>query len=132
MSRRTIAIVDDDRISSFVIQRMFESTECSAHVVCYAGGRALLNHMQEHVSEPDELPDLITLDINMPISTGWEVLKELEVLLPSLSKTPVIYMLSSSTDPKDADMALHSPIVERYMIKPVSREMCTYMLQANG
>lgn len=132
MPRRTVAIVDDDRISSFVIQRMFESAECSARVLCFTGGNSLLQHMRTHTNDPDELPDVITMDIYMPISTGWETLKELEELLPALSKTPSIYMLSSSTDPKDVDLASLSPIVKRYMVKPVSRDMCASMLRTDG
>jgi len=131
MSRKVIAAVDDDRISLFVIQRMFESTESTANIMCFASGSAFLQYMINHASLQDELPDVVTMDINMPVSTGWEILEELELLMPSLCKKPTIFMLSSSTDPKDAERALCSSIVERYVVKPVTRESCSSMLQAH-
>lgn len=130
MPRRTIAVVDDDRISSFVIQRMFESTECSAHVLCFTNGNALLSYMRNHAEDHEALPDMITMDVYMPMATGWETLQELEILIPLLCKTPLIYMLSSSTDPKDVERATHSNIVEQYIVKPISRDKCSLMLHA--
>lgn len=130
MPRRIVAVVDDDRISSFVIQRMFESIECSAHVLCFSSGSALLCYLRAHVEDHEALPDVITMDVYMPIATGWETLQELEILIPLLCKTPLIYMLSSSTDPKDVERATHSNIVEQYIVKPISRDKCSLMLNA--
>ena len=68
------------------------------------------------------LPDVIFLDINMPIMDGWEFLEEYLRLKPRIGKKIVIYVVSSSIDMRDLDRARSISEVSDYIIKPISNK----------
>lgn len=69
-----------------------------------------------------EWPQVIFLDINMPIMDGWQFLAEAESTIPTLSGRCRIYMLSTSIDNRDKDRADALPSVYEYICKPVTME----------
>ena len=74
------------------------------------------------------LPDIIFLDINMPITDGWGFLEEFHELKKTLGKDIKIYMVSSSIDPRDHNRAKNIPEVTEYMEKPVSMSKFSELL----
>ncbi|MDO7742963.1 MAG: response regulator, partial [Pedobacter sp.] len=77
-----------------------------------------------------DLPDLIFLDINMPIMTGWEFLVEYEKL--SINKMIPVYMLSSSIFQNDIDKAKTFPNVKDFMSKPMSNNQLINIFDSMG
>ncbi len=71
---------------------------------------------------PDNLPELILLDINMPVLNGWEFLDEFIALLPKLPVEIPVYMLSSTIDQADFDKAETYSVVKGFYSKPLTRE----------
>jgi len=81
-----------------------------------------LNFLKSNQENADSLPDYIFLDINMPLVDGWMFLEDYASLKSKLSKTILIYMISSSIDPRDMTRAKQNPEIKQYVIKPVTRE----------
>ena len=67
-----------------------------------------------------ECPDIIFLDINMPVMDGWEFLKERET--KALCNNAKIAMLTSSTHPEDKKQAENYASVIAYIEKPLTSE----------
>lgn len=65
-------------------------------------------------------PDIILLDIDMPVMDGWEFLKEKE--MKALCMNAKVVMLTSSTHPKDKKMAENYPSIVAYLEKPLTLE----------
>lgn len=72
----------------------------------------------EYLMDGDNLPEIIFLDINMPILNGWEFLDLLNS--HDLNKLPKIYMLTSSISPEDVNKSENHPLVTGYFTKPLS------------
>jgi CheY-like chemotaxis protein len=76
--------------------------------------------MIENAQKPDALPDVILLDINMPIMDGWDFLEWFKEFKENLVKAIPIFMVSSSIDWRDIEKAKSYEEVIDYMSKPLT------------
>mgnify|MGYP001826458768 CR=1 FL=1 len=94
-----ISIVDDDPIMVFGIKKMLHTTvECEI-VESYKNGKLAIENIKTSIKEQRTLPEIIFLDINMPIMDGWQFLEEF-ITLPIPQKVK-INIVTSSIDPYD-------------------------------
>jgi len=70
-------------------------------------------------NEDHNLPDVILLDINMPVMDGWEFMHEFAKIKPRTGKKIAVYMVSSSVDLNDIHRAKNISEVSDYLFKPV-------------
>lgn len=118
-----IMIVDDDEISNFIYRKVIDGTGFSKSISDFQQARMALDYLAENIKDESALPDLIFLDINMPIINGWEFLDEYNrSIQPHLSKNIVICMLSSSVYKEDIEKAKGYSHVNEYISKPLTRE----------
>ncbi|MEQ8534886.1 MAG: response regulator, partial [Imperialibacter sp.] len=80
------------------------------------------------ITSSDELPDVILLDINMPVMDGWQFLDEFVKIKPLIKKKITIYMVSSSIDEADLERAKTYEEVSDFIVKPVKAEDLEKML----
>jgi CheY-like chemotaxis protein len=76
-----------------------------------------------------QLPEIILLDLNMPVMDGWEFLEEFTLLKPRLEKKITIYVVSSSIAPSDIQRAEAINEVTDYIVKPITTEKLLDMLK---
>ncbi|WP_233266024.1 response regulator [Formosa sp. L2A11] len=119
MSKVDVAyIIDDDPIFIFGAKRMMEiSNFCNSFKVFKNGHEAITKLKTENLKEID-IPEIILLDINMPVMDGWEFLEEFSKLI--FNKKITIYIVSSSIDPIDIKRAKRYENVSNYLVKPIS------------
>lgn len=122
MKRLRIALIDDDEIFQFITSRLIERANLAQDLQQFHNGNAALHYLNSHAHLADELPDIILLDINMPVIDGWMFLDEYETLATKLQKNITIFMVSSSIAMEDMNRAKANPLVKDYLIKPVSLE----------
>ncbi|MCE2611422.1 response regulator [Flavobacteriaceae bacterium D16] len=96
---RAISIIDDDPITVFGIKKMLSSIEVSDHIVTYPNGKEAIDGIRLSLENGSGVPEVIFLDINMPIMDGWQFLEEF-ITLP-LKERIRINIVTSSIDPAD-------------------------------
>ncbi len=101
---------------------MIQAESLTDRIQQFFNGSEAINHLISNSNNTNELPDIIFLDINMPVSDGWMFLDALKELYPKLNKQINIYMVSSSIAPDDIKRAKSNPLVTDYLVKPLSPE----------
>ena len=102
---RSIGVIDDDPITVFGIKKMLNLLEISETIKTYANGKEAIDDIKAMIDRDDPIPEVIFLDINMPIMDGWQFLEEFITLpLPFRIR---INILTSSIDPADRENWLY-------------------------
>ncbi|MCU0415785.1 MAG: response regulator [Cytophagaceae bacterium] len=120
----TICIVDDDEIFQFITKKTFERLNRTDDLYIFSNGEEAIQFFQSHT----ELhPDVIFVDINMPIMDGWDFMDALETMN---MKYPQVFIVSSSIDDKDLSKAKAMPLVKDYITKPLDEQTIRYILNS--
>lgn len=119
MSKRHIALIDDDSICRMVVKKQIASSEYATETSEFANGFEALQQLKKDANDPSKLPDVIFLDIFMPIMNGWEFLERMEELRSGLQKVPQIFVLSTTISVDDIERAEGCPLVSGFIPKPV-------------
>ncbi len=127
----TIALIDDDEIFQFTTSRIIKLTNLPFNITQFFNGEQAITYLSKNAAYTDKLPDIILLDINMPVIDGWMFLDEFKTLANNLKKNITIYMVSSSIAPEDIRRAKSNPLVSDYLVKPISLETLKHVLVPN-
>ncbi len=123
----TIFIVDDDPIHQQIAKIMIERQAISSHIRVFSDAQDVLDLLRENAGDVQALPDLILLDLNMPVMDGWEFLEEYAVFQEQLPKQIRIFVLTSSIDEKDKERVNAYSFVTGYLTKPLSKEIIAHL-----
>ena len=114
---KRVLLVDDDPTCNLICSKFLEKLSTSVQSSIALNGRQALDFLMDYKRHP--LPDVILLDLNMPVMGGFEFLSAFrELRIPGQAKVQIV-ILSSSDDPVDirraSEMGIH-----HYITKPVS------------
>ncbi|GAA0893459.1 response regulator [Fulvivirga kasyanovii] len=128
---KSILIIDDDDVSNFIYKRVIETTRTADKITTFIRAREALEYLEKTAdSSPEDFPDIIFLDINMPVMNGWQFLEKYETSFQSkLKKRPVLCMLSSSVYQEDISKAYTYTDVKEYISKPLTSQIMTNLIQ---
>lgn len=122
MGVKHIFLVDDDQIfrtaTTVLLQRELQEIQISE----FKNGMEVYDKLMELEKKPEALPDIILLDINMPLMNGWEFLEELKGCSPELYRSIDIHILTSSIAPEDLNLSLTYDFIKGYITKPFTIE----------
>lgn len=122
MSKFKVAcIIDDDPIYILTAKKVMEQVGFSEEVIVYNNGRQAIEGLSALSAAGKPMPEVILLDINMPVMDGWQFAEEYQQL--SLPCSTDIYVVSSSIDPEDIKRAHLTPCVKSYLTKPLTRSV---------
>lgn len=126
-----IWVVDDDPIFRAMLTRLLNKTQMVESIEIYQNGSEAMEKMQEILHNAgDSVPEVILLDVNMPILDGWGFVQEFEKIKGQLTSKPTIFIISSSIDPRDRAKADATEIVKGFLEKPVRIMELSAALQA--
>lgn len=121
MKNKKICIVDDEEIIQFIVTTILQNLGDGISVLSYKNGEEALQALKK--MDKVELPDIILLDINMPVMGGWQFLDEFAKIKPKYDKRVAIYILSSSTAPGDKIRSKVYKDIRGYINKPIEADM---------
>ena len=124
-----ILCVDDDAITLMLCKKVIIKTGFSKETVTAQNGEEALKYFDDIKENTTNiiLPQLIFLDLNMPVLGGWEFLDIFsEPKYKSFNKTKIV-VLSSTIDPEDLEKAKKYPMVIDFLSKPISVSMLDYL-----
>jgi CheY-like chemotaxis protein len=113
-------IIDDDDVYIYAIKRLMSLQKLCDNVLVFKNGKEAIDYFIAHKDNVDSLPDIILIDVNMPVLDGWGFIDE--YLANGFDKTKVadLYMISSSIDPRDVKKAEAIPVIKKYIFKPIT------------
>ncbi len=111
-------IIDDDAIFVLVLKKLLAKTESFNNIINLKNGLDALLDLKKIDITNEPFPDLIFLDLNMPVLDGWQFLDELENL-PFKDKLN-IYVISSTIDKKEIQKCGKYKSVKSFIQKPTN------------
>jgi CheY-like chemotaxis protein len=124
--KKIIWVVDDDIIYQTIIKKLIQKSECFSAFSNFINGKEVLTALYNTFELSDEnLPDIILLDINMPVMDGWEFMDEFKTIKSKISKKINIYIVSSSIAIEDKKKAKTYIDIIDYIPKPITVNMLT-------
>jgi two-component system chemotaxis response regulator CheY len=124
MRFKNIFVIDDDMVYHFIVKKLFSKCNVTANTSYFFNGLDAIENLKERIeNRNDEIPDLILLDINMPVYDGWQFLEEYQKLKDKFNKEITVYLISSSNDTTDINKSkMFGAEVKHYYYKPISIE----------
>lgn len=119
MERKIWAIVDDEFIFHLTTSHIIKKRNLDKKILVFRNGKEAIDHITDHIDSMDTLPDILLLDLKMPVMDGWDFLEEYLPIRSSLPKDIMIYIVSSSVDERDMERAKTISAVKKYFIKPI-------------
>ncbi|MCS6795230.1 MAG: response regulator [Raineya sp.] len=115
-----VMLVDDNDTDNFISKRIIELSKFAKRVEIKNSGKSALQYLEENQNNPENLPDLIFLDINMPIVDGFVFLFEFEMFPENVKNKCKIAILSSSDNKRDIEKIVDNDYVIKFITKPLS------------
>lgn len=117
----TILFIDDDEISTFVNVKTIENAIIADNIITESSAVSALSFLKDQIKTgQNSLPDLIFLDINMPVMNGWQFLEEFKRIKSRFKRKIPIIVLTSSSYQKDKEKAYMYDEVDDYALKPLN------------
>ena len=118
-------LIDDDEIFVFATKRLIQLKNFCKDVYHFGTVAEAITYFKNHKKNPDLIPDVVFIDINLQTETGWEFIDHYKELSPELAKETHIYMLNASLSNADVVKAKQYPFVKGFLNKPLSKENLT-------
>ena len=112
-----VCIIDDDPIYVFTTRKLMEVSNLSKYIEIFKNGKEALDTLKPRIEVGEKVPEVILLDLNMPVMDGWEFL---DAFVPPNTEKIIIYVVSSSIDPADMKKAKEYSHVSNYVVKPIT------------
>ncbi|MEP5610607.1 MAG: response regulator [Cyclobacteriaceae bacterium] len=114
---RLICSVDDEDVFHWIVRGNLKRVEKPCELLSFYNGDEILEYL---LDSSNSRPDVLLLDINMPVCDGWKFLEGFTKLNKEQKGSIQIYIVTSSIDPKDQFRADQHPDVQAFISKPIT------------
>ena len=130
MKNKLTYIIDDDKLTVKLISILVSKNKFCEEIQSFDNAQRAIDKLKQNASNNGVLPDAILLDLNMPAMDGWQFLDEF-VLFP-IKKEIAVFIMTSSIDPVDIEMAKKDKIVIDYVEKPITTKKVDLLCKLIG
>lgn len=123
----SVLLVDDDKINNYINERLIKKLNFSESIKVVTNGQEAIEYLEGELSLDRPLPQLILLDINMPVMDGFEFIEAFKKI--KYNQRVVIVVLTTSTNYKDIEKINNAEEVAGYINKPLTEQK---LLEAIG
>jgi len=119
----SVLLVDDDPICNFISSTLLKQLHIAEDIHTVTNGKEALRFLKENaaIKTVTVFPEVIFLDLNMPVMDGFDFLEQLSLTMPAYADVSKIYILTSSESPLDIDRCRKFDIAG-YISKPLNEE----------
>lgn len=125
-----VMIIDDNAIDLYVCSRMITKNNFGKNVLKYSVATEALKYLQDNQNNFHELPQVIFVDIYMPMMSGFEFMEQYDKLSSALKTHCKVYIISSTIDNEDIVRSRNDRNVVSFQVKPITKEFL-YRIEAN-
>ena len=125
---KKVLYIDDDVITVTIYTRTMKFCNFCDDVISFSNGKLAKEYL---LAAKDELPDIIFLDINMHVMTGWEFIQWYQKWAEPLKIKIPVYMVSSSISKEDEDRSRTFSLVHGYIAKPITVDYLKKIIKDN-
>ncbi len=115
-----ILLIDEDEASNYLNKRQLSHIETAKEITVETSGQEALAHLEEACETGKVIPDLIFLDLNMPVMNGFGFLEEYAALKGKFPQLPEVILISSYTSPADLVRIHNHPMVKKHVPNPLT------------
>ncbi|MFE3847528.1 response regulator [Flavobacterium sp. LB3P45] len=120
MKNKLTYIIDDDKLTIKLMSILISKNDFCEEIESFYNAKDAISKLKQNAADNGILPDAILLDLNMPVMDGWQFLDEF-ISLP-ITKEIHIFIMTSSIDPADIEMATKYKVVKKYIMKPITTQ----------
>ncbi|MEN7551174.1 response regulator [Rapidithrix thailandica] len=124
-----ILIIDDDEINNYVTTKFIKKMDLSDVVDTISNGSSAINYLEKCEGSKGKFPDLIIVDISMPIMDGLEFLEIYEQRFWKKHKATKMVVITASIREKDKEDAMSFKCISGFLNKPVDVDSLTRLLK---
>jgi len=126
---REVLIVDDLPADIYLHRLVLEELDCAERISVARNGREAITYLTTAVDGSYPSPELICLDINMPVMSGWQFLDAYAALPAEQRTTKIIMMVTTSLNPDDEKQASSAAVPVGFARKPLTEDLVRETLQ---
>ncbi len=123
---KTVMLIDDNEIDNLINQKIIEASNISEKIYIHSGAKCAIEFLKNVDQLGDSalgiLPEVIFLDIDMPLMDGFQFLDLFDKLSDKIKNKCKIVMLTSSINPQDVSKSKNYSYVKDYVNKPLTQE----------
>ena len=130
--KKAICIIDDDPIYQFLMKKIINASQEETTLISFCNGFEAIENFKMLLENNLKLPDILFLDIEMPVMNGWDFMREMELILSNTTLGATkIYVVSSSISYEDIEMSNRFKNVAGYYSKPITKNTLLTILSDN-
>ncbi|MEO9477430.1 MAG: response regulator [Cyclobacteriaceae bacterium] len=114
---KCLLLIDDQEDCNFLHKRTINAMNCTEKVQVALNGKEAIEFLKTKVDGKLPEPEIIFLDLNMPVMDGWEFLEEYDKLGEEQKAGIVLVMLTTSLNPKDQERAADNKYIKEFVSK---------------
>ncbi|CAD5268657.1 MAG: response regulator [Imperialibacter sp.] len=123
---KAVMLIDDNEIDNLINQKMIEASTLSENIYVHTGAKSAIEFLRNieklGAAGHSILPQIIFLDIDMPLMDGFQFLDEFEKFRVETKDICNIVMLTSSINPQDVNKSKKYNYVKKYINKPLTQD----------